>query len=146
MGTSWSLRIIGAIVFGYIGLQVGQFLGQDRAGLNETIFTWTPLAGMALLGALASPPLFIPLAGWTWRLLREIRPLQLVLGSLGLMAGLLVAFLMARSLAALPLFLGNIMPFFFSVLLGALGAMAFLSREEELAHLVAHLLPIFTPT
>jgi len=135
-------RVVGAIFFGYVGLRVGAFLAEGDSGTTETIYWAAPPVLSAIFGAIAGPFLFLePLRRfqqWT----SGIEPIQLVLGTCGLVAGLLVAALLTPALITLPSIGGVLAPFVVSAVLGALGVAALVNREEEFADFLSRYPPL----
>jgi uncharacterized protein YacL len=95
-----------------------------------------------IFGVIAGPFLFLgPLRRfqqWT----TQIEPIQLVLGTCGLVAGLLVAALLMPALVSLPGVGGVLAPFVVSAILGALGVAALVNREEQFADFLSRYLPM----
>ncbi len=131
------LRVIGGVVSAFIGLRAGHLLAEGKEGLVRILFLAVTPVGFTLLGAALTPLLVIrpvrAFQGWV----RQIRPLQLVLGVLGLVAGLLASALVAPWLIALPGAAGFFAPLVLSLTLGILGAAALVAREEEVANWLA---------
>ncbi|MGQ9573539.1 MAG: PIN/TRAM domain-containing protein [Dehalococcoidia bacterium] len=135
-------RIIGAVFFGYVGLRVGEYLAEGHSGATEVILWAVPSVLFIVFGVIASPLLFLePLRRFQeWA--ARIEPVQLVLGTCGLLAGLLVAALLTPALISLPSIGGVLAPFVVSAILGALGVAAMIGREEEFANFLSRYLPL----
>ncbi|HXG36464.1 MAG TPA: PIN domain-containing protein, partial [Dehalococcoidia bacterium] len=137
------IRIVGAIFFGFIGLRTGQALAESDSGLTEALFWVVPPVAFTIFGALATPLILVPpirrFQEWT----QQIQPLQLFLGVLGLIAGLLVSALLTPWLITLPGVGGALAPLVVSFILGVLGVAALVSREEEFAAFLGRFLPGF---
>ena len=135
-------RVVGAIFFGYVGLRTGAFLAEGDSGSTAVIFWTAPPVLSTLFGIIAGPFLFLaPLRRfqqWT----TQIEPIQLVLGTCGLVAGLLVAALLTPALITLPGIGGVLAPFVVSALLGLLGVAALINREEQFADFLSRYLPL----
>jgi uncharacterized protein YacL len=85
--------------------------------------------------------------GLSWRpacfaWVEQLEPIQLILGTIGLVAGLLVSALLMPVWSTLPDAGGAIAPFVVSVILGMLGVAALLSREEEFAQFLSRYVPV----
>jgi uncharacterized protein YacL len=76
------------------------------------------------------------------RWVEQLEPIQLILGTIGLVAGLLVSALLMPIWLTLPDVGGAIAPFVVSVILGMLGVAAMLSREEEFAQFLSRYVPV----
>lgn len=130
-------RIIGAIFFGYLGLRAGLALAEDDHGLVRLLFqALTPL-GFAAFGAIVTPFVLLPLLRRFQEWAMVIRHTQLILGTIGLLAGLLVGALLTPALVTLPGIGGLIAPFVVSFVLGILGVAITLGREEEFSEFIS---------
>ena len=135
-------RVVGAIFFGYVGLRMGALLAEGDSGSTAVIFWAAPPVLSTIFGVIAGPLLFLgPLRRfqqWT----TQIEPIQMVLGTCGLVAGLLVAALLTPALVTLPGVGGVLAPFVVSAILGALGVAALINREEQFADFLSRYLPL----
>ncbi len=135
------LRVAGALFFGFIGLRVGQALAEGQEGILHSLVWAMVSVGFILFGALATPYFLLqPLQKfqeWT----RQIRPLQLVLGIVGLVSGLLASALLAPWLVKLPGLGGFLAPLAVSFFFGIMGVAALVSREEDFAQFLARHFP-----
>jgi uncharacterized protein YacL len=135
-------RVVGAIFFGYVGLRMGVFLAEEDSGSTAVIFWTAPPVLFTIFGAIAGPFLFLePLRRfqqWT----TQIEPIQMLLGTCGLVAGLLVAALLTPALVTLPGIGGVLAPFVVSVILGILGVAAMINREDQFADFLSRYLPL----
>ena len=135
-------RVVGAIFFGYVGLRMGALLAEGDSGSTAVIFWAAPPVLSTIFGVIAGPFLCLgPLRRfqqWT----TQIEPIQLVLGTCGLVAGLLVAALLMPALVSLPGVGGVLAPFVVSAILGALGVAALVNREEQFADFLSRYLPM----
>src|SRR3990170_1305571 len=82
-------RIVGAIFFGFLGLRAGQALAEGDHGLVSVLFWTVTPVGFTLFGALVTPVVLLPLLQKIQEWARVIQPAQLVLGTVGLLLGLL---------------------------------------------------------
>lgn len=135
------LIVAGALFFGFIGLRTAEALAEDDEGLIE-IITWTATPiGFTIFGALVTPlflrPAFARIQDWA----RSIRAAQLVLGLIGLIAGLLVGALLSPALFTLPGVGGSIAVFVVTCTMAVLGVAVMVSREEEFAGVLERYLP-----
>ncbi len=135
-------RIAGAIFFGYVGLRMGEFLAEGDSGTTEVIFWAAPPVLFTIFGVIAGPLIFLEPLRRFQQWISQIEPLQLVLGTCGLVAGLVVAALLTPALFSLPGVGGMLAPFVVSAILGALGVAAMVSREEEFADFLSRYLPL----
>ncbi|MBI1886178.1 MAG: PIN domain nuclease [Chloroflexi bacterium] len=135
------IRIVGAIFFGFIGLRTGQALAEGDTGLTRIIFWVAPPVGFTIFGAMATPLVLLPPIRKFQEWAQQIKPMQMVLGIFGLIAGLLVSALLTPWLVTLPGVGGFLAPLVMSFLLGTLGVAALVSREEEFAAFLGRYLP-----
>jgi uncharacterized protein YacL len=142
INVSLIFRVGGAIFFGYVGLRMGAYLAEGDTGATEVIFWSAPPVLFTIFGAIAGPLLFLePLRRfqqWT----SQFEPVQLVLGTCGLVAGLLVGALLTPALITLPSIGGVLAPFVVSAILAALGVAAMLGREEQFADFLSRYVPM----
>jgi uncharacterized protein YacL len=135
------VRVLGVIFFGFLGLRTGQALAEGDSGMVRLLF-WvvTPL-GFTLFGALAAPFIItIPLQRlqeWS----KTIPPLQLILGTVGLLAGFLLGALATPFLLTLPGVGGWVAPFVVSFVFGLIGVVVMVGREQEFADFLSRYLP-----
>ena len=134
-------RIVGAIFFGFLGLLTAQALAEGEQGLVSVLYWTVTPVGFTLFGVLVTPLVLLPLLGKLQEWAKAIQPAQLVLGTTGLLAGLLVGALLSRALFTLPGIGGLIAPFVVSVSLGILGVAIMLGREEEFAAFLNRFVP-----
>ena len=96
------VRVLGAIFFGFLGLYSGLALAEGDTGLTRVLFLVATPAGFILFGTLATPFIIMTplqrLQEWS----NTIPPLQLVLGTIGLLAGFLLGALATPFLITLP--------------------------------------------
>jgi len=136
------LRIVAAIFFGYVGLRTGQYMAQGDTGITAIVFWSAPPVLFTVFGVIVAPWFFLAPLRLFQRWINQVEPLQLALGTIGLVAGLLVSALLTPMLSSLPGIAGAIAPFIVSVILSLLGVAALLSREEEFAEFIGHYLPV----
>jgi uncharacterized protein YacL len=135
------VRVLGAIFFGFLGLRSGQALAEGDTGLVRILFwTLTPI-GFTLFGTLAAPFLIIAplqrLQAWS----RTIPPLQLFLGTVGLLTGFVLGALATPFLVTLPGVGAWVAPFVVSFILGIVGVAVMVGREEEFATFIDRYFP-----
>jgi uncharacterized protein YacL len=126
-------RVIGALLYGFIGWELGIAL----AGTMElTTQTWqiivpSTVAGL-LFGLIFAPWIITAPAQALGDSLRSIPISDLVAGSIGLAFGLLLAALLAFPISQLPPPFGNILPLVLVILMGYLGAAIVVLRKEDI--------------
>ncbi len=135
------IRVLGAIFFGFLGLRTGQALAEGDTGLVRLLFWVVTPVGFTLFGTLATPFIItVPLQRlqeWS----KSIPPLQLILGTFGLLTGFLLGALATPFLLTLPGVGGWVAPFVVSFLLGLIGVVGMVGREQEFADFLSRYLP-----
>ncbi len=131
---------MGALFFGFLGIRTAEALAKGEHGLTNTLIWALVPVGSVLLGFVFTPLIF-PILRWIQDWARSIRPAQLVLGTVGLIAGLLAGALLSPALSSLPGVGGSIAVFTVSVTLGVLGIAVMVVREEELTEFFSRYLP-----
>ena len=130
----WDLVVRGvvALLLGGGGLGLGFGVGElvDSPGFLPGGLAGG-LAGL-VVGAVAAPYLVVYPLKWAFRTLKMVPISTLVLGLLGLIMGLVTAALLSISLGQIPGPTGWILPIVTSLVLGLLGALILMSREETL--------------
>lgn len=139
MSTDFVFRLIGMIVFTVIGVAWGTNLGEiANIDPRPSVFSVEQYAvTFGLVGALVG---LILTPYFTTRPVRAIRNFLLKVsaqtlfsGLIGLIAGLIIAVLLAFPLSRLPTPFGEIFPFIGVLLFGYLGVTIFLMRQNDLA-------------
>jgi uncharacterized protein YacL len=126
MSVEFVLRILGMFVFAFIGWNTGDSLGADPR--YKIVLA---LIGAAL-GLLATPFLTIRPYKWLRRTMRQVPVQQLLMGTVGLLIGLIIAALAAVPLHWLPDPFGQILPFIALILFSYIGAMVLVIRERDI--------------
>jgi len=136
MSIEFLLRLIGMIVLGIAGWQLGGYLvgstnlqTLDPAAIRYVISL--ALAGAAL-GLLLTPWVTTrPIHGLR-NLIRQLPSQQLIAGIIGLITGQIIAALLALPLSLLPKPLGQVLPFVGSILCGYLGVSVMVMRRKDI--------------
>ncbi len=127
------LRLLGTLVYGFIGWELGVALAQTRE-INADSAPYILSAALigALLGFLLAPWLIIAPARAARNSLRQVPIEDLISGLIGLTFGLLIAALLAFPISQLPSPFGTILPFLGVIIFGYLGAAVMVLREQDL--------------
>ena len=135
------VRVLGAIFFGFLGLYAGLALAEGDTGLVRVLLAVVTPVGSIVFGTLAAPFIIaIPLQRlqeWS----KTIPPLQLILGTFGLLTGFLLGALATPFLLTLPSVGGWVAPFVVSFVLGLIGVVVMVGREQEFADFLSRYLP-----
>jgi uncharacterized protein YacL len=140
-GLTVILSVAGALFFGFLGLRTAAALAEGESGLVSVLF-WTliPL-GFTVFGIVVAPFILRPVLSYIQEWSRSIRAATLILGTLGLLAGLLVGALLSLALFTLPGIGGFVAPFVVSFLFGIVGVAVLVGREEEFEEFLARHAP-----
>jgi uncharacterized protein YacL len=126
-------RLIGFILFGIIGWQVGiRWAGTSTIDSTSLRLIAPATAVGALLGALITPYITTRPALLMRRTIRQIPTLQLVSGIIGLAGGLVIAALLAVPLWRLPPPFGQLMPLLGAIIFGYLGTVTMVLRQRDI--------------
>lgn len=125
-------RLLGALVYGFVGYELGIALTGTSQLTNWTApLIWGPMFGGALLGWFLAPWIVIAPAQAARDSLRGVPMADLLAGTVGLCAGLLIAALLAYPISRLPAPFGPILPFVAVILFGYLGAAVLVLRRDD---------------
>ncbi len=135
------VRIIGLIIFGIIGV----FLGEPLGTLIEEIWTANPISIIiyqifttlivGLIGFLIAPWVSIKPVTAIRKRLSSVSAQTLLYGLIGLIVGLILTALLAYPFSLLPDPLGSTLPFISVMLFGYLGIALFVSRQKDFHNL-----------
>ena len=128
MSVEFLLRLLGMVVFAFVGLKIGEALGTGSDTIRYIVVL--ALAGAAL-GLLITPWLTIRPYIWARRTIRQIPAQQLLAATIGLIVGLIIATLTAFPLSLLPDPWKSVLPFLSLILFGYLGAWVMVMRERD---------------
>jgi uncharacterized protein YacL len=136
-------RIVGLIVLGVVGWQVGDALSQEFISYVP-IIQQSPLVvngGLAVIGALlgflVTPWLTVRPMLWANREIKGVPIQTLLAATVGLAIGLLISALAAVPLHYLPLSLGRLLPFLAALVFGYLGIITGVARQKDLMNLLS---------
>lgn len=135
------VRLIGLVVFGIIGV----FLGEPLGNLIQELWTASQIPTIVyqvvttllvgLLGFLIAPWISIKPISALHKHLSKISAQTLLFGLAGLMVGAVTAAILAYPISLLPAPLGSILPFVALLLFGYLGIVIFVARQKDLQNL-----------
>lgn len=137
MSFEFFLRLLGMVVLAGLGWIFGESLAGDTTNTPSVIrgILSLALAGAAL-GLLLTPYMTIRPFLWIRRRLRQLPANHLLVGSIGLTLGLIIAALLTPPLSLLPGMAGQIFPFAAALLFGYAGVQMMVLRERDLASLL----------
>lgn len=127
------LRVLGALVYGFVGWELGMALAQTTDVTTESALYLVPATLVCgALGYLMAPWLVIAPASAARNSLRAVPTADLIAGTVGLMVGLVIAALLSYPVAQLPPPFGSILPLILVIIFGYLGATVAVTRQDEL--------------
>ena len=127
------LRLLGTLVYGFVGWELGVALAQTREiNAESSIYILSAALIGALIGFALAPWLVIAPARAARNSLRQVPIEDLISGLIGLTFGLLIAALLAFPVSRLPTPFGTILPFVGVIIFGYLGAAVMVLREQDL--------------
>ena len=130
-------RLLGALVYGFIGYELGLAITGTPQLTNWTAPTiWAPMFIGALLGYYLAPWIVIAPAQAARDSLRSVPMADLLAGTVGLAAGLIIAALLAYPISRLPAPFGPILPFVAVIVFGYLGAAVLVLRKDDFLALI----------
>lgn len=129
-------RILGALLYGFIGYYLGVALvGTTELTTATALPIWSAMLLGAVVGYLLAPWIIIAPARAARNSLRNVPTVDLLAGSVGLALGLLIAALLAYPISQLPRPFGEIMPFVGVIIFGYLGAAVLVLRRDDFMNL-----------
>ncbi len=139
MSVEFILRIVGMLVFAFIGGYWGGLAG--RIAESEQITFYVVIFGLvgALAGLILTPYLTTRPAKAIRSALGRLSAETLFAGLTGLVVGLLIAALLAFPISLLPDPFGSVLPFVGVVLFGYLGVSLFVMRQGDIMSLLSAL-------
>ncbi len=140
MSVEFIFRLIGMVVFGILGVYGGVRLADISSNSPVYFGILFGLVG-ALIGLVLTPFLTTRPVKSLRSVLARVSVHTLLAGLMGLMAGLILAALLAFPISLLPEPFGNIMPFIGVLLLSYFGIMVFIMRQNEIFSLFRINLP-----
>ncbi len=127
------LRIVGAVVLGYVGWQLGRLTdGGDIT--NPWLLAY--VGGGAIIGLVVAPWLVSPVASRVQRAIVRTSIHHFVSGLIGLAVGLGLGALLAPPLSLLPGMWGRLAPMAVSLFLAYMGASVVVAREGDILQLL----------
>lgn len=130
------LRVLGTLVYGFIGWELGIALARTEQLTTESALYILPATFIGgALGYFLAPWLVIAPAQAARNTLRTLPLIDLITGTIGLAAGLLIAALVSFPISQLPPPFGSILPLIFVIIMGYLGATTAVLRKDDLRQL-----------
>jgi uncharacterized protein YacL len=135
-------RAVGAVLGVVVGIYYAGFVVTNSPGVfsHDRVVTGVVLAGTAIVGAaalaLAGPLLTVEPYLWLEQMLDEAPPSEILGGLLGVIAGLLIAALVAVLLGPLPLHIGTGVSLLLAIALVTVGARTGTGRRQAFASML----------
>ncbi|UCD99165.1 MAG: TRAM domain-containing protein [Chloroflexota bacterium] len=140
MSTDFIARLVGMVLFAALGVYWGIYVG-NLSGQNQALYAVIFALVGALIGLIITPYISTRPVRALRGLLGRVSSHTLVSGFIGLLAGLIVAALLAFPLSALPSPFGEILPVFGVLLFSYLGITVFIMRQEDIFSVFRMTLP-----
>lgn len=131
MSVEFIFRLIGMVVLSVLGAYWGIYLGELTGGPSDLYAVIIGLVG-ALIGLILTPFVTTRPARALQGILSKLSAHTLVAGLAGLMAGLIVAALLAFPLSLLPPPFRNVLPFIGVLLCSYFGVTIFIMRQNDI--------------
>lgn len=135
MSIDFIFRLIGMVVIALVGVYWGIQLADMMGASKELYAVIFGLVG-ALVGLILTPFLTTRPARAMRTLLAKVSAPTLVVGLIGLIAGLIVAALLAFPLSLLPKPFGEFFPFIVALLFSYFGVLLFVTRQGDIYSLL----------
>ena len=135
------VRLIGLVIFGIIGVFLGEPLGnliQELWAASQIpiiVYQVVTTLLVGLLGFLIAPWISIKPITAIHKHLSKVSAQTLLFGLTGLIVGAITAALLAYPISLLPAPLGSILPFVALLLFGYLGIVLFVARQKDIQSL-----------
>jgi uncharacterized protein YacL len=140
MSVEFIFRLIGMVVLSVLGAYWGIYLGELTGGPSDLYAVVIGLVG-ALVGLILTPFVTTRPARTLQGILSRVSVQTLAAGLVGLMAGLIVAALLAFPLSLLPAPFRNVLPFIGVLLCSYFGVTIFIMRQNDIFSLLKFSLP-----
>ena len=131
MSIEFAFRIIGMIVFAFLGTYVGISYANYIGVEPDIPAVLVGLVGV-LVGLILTPYLTTRPVRWLRRALSRLSTQSLVAGLIGLIVGLVIAALLTFPLSLLPSPFGRILPFIAVLLCSYFGVSVFMMRQNDI--------------
>jgi len=138
MSVDLIIRIIGLVIFGIIGVFLGEPLSLliteiwPTSQISIIVYQIITTLGLGFLGFLIAPWISIKPIKAIRKHLSNVSAQTLIYGLIGLVVGLILSALLAYPISLLPAPLGSTLPFVIALLFGYLGIVLFVARQKEL--------------
>ena len=140
MSVEFIFRLIGMVILSVVGAYWGIYLGELTGGPSDLYAVVIGLVG-ALVGLILTPFVTTRPARTLQGILSRVSVQTLAAGLVGLMAGLIVAALLAFPLSLLPAPFRNVLPFIGVLLCSYFGVTIFIMRQNDIFSLLRFNLP-----
>jgi uncharacterized protein YacL len=131
MSADFIARLVGMVVFAGLGIYWGIYVG-NLSGENQALYAVIFALVGALIGLIITPYISTRPVRAIRGILGRVSSQTLVSGFIGLLAGLLVAALLAFPISALPSPFGDVLPFIGVLLFSYLGVAVFVMRQDDI--------------
>ncbi|MBI3976861.1 MAG: TRAM domain-containing protein [Chloroflexi bacterium] len=132
MTADFAARLIGMVVVGFLGWELGVTVGMQEATPEYMRWVLSLSLSGAALGLLLTPYFTTRPFRWLRGEIRRIPATDLFAGTVGLVIGLIISALLALPLSMLPGDLGKVLPFAACLVLGYLSTAIMVMRQHEM--------------
>ncbi len=132
MSSEFFSRLFGMAAFGFAGWYLGAALAPIAGASNPILWSQSFALLGCLVGLLLTPWLVIRPIQATYSALSKLSSRALLAGFMGLVLALIVSGLLALPLSLLPQPLNQILPIAATVMVGYLGVVLFIARQNEI--------------
>jgi uncharacterized protein YacL len=126
------LRLLGMILLGIAGWQIGEYLAGGAPPDDHLRYVVVLMLSGVALGGLLTPYLTVRPIKYLRRQIRQVPAQELFASIIGLIVGLVVAALLSPVLAHLPPPFGQFLPFVAAILFGYLGLSVMMMRRDDI--------------
>jgi uncharacterized protein YacL len=130
------LRLLGMIVLGVVGWQLGEYLAAEAPPEYHLRYVAVATLAGVVIGGLFTPLITVKPIQFLRNRIRVLPAQELLAIIVGLILGLVIAALLSPVLANLPSPLGDIMPLIAAVLFGYFGVAVMTLRRKDIFSLV----------
>ncbi len=128
MNVQFFFRLVGMVVFGLLGWQIGTLLDSDTSQVRLVLVL--TLAGAAL-GSIIAPYFTTKPYNYARKLVKLLPVVDLIASGIGLVVGLVIAALLTIPFSRLPGVFGSVLPFVSVLIFGYLGIIIMVLRKRE---------------
>jgi len=135
-------RLIVMVIVAALGWQLGGYLAGVFAASYQSSYTYVVTLVSALIGFLIAPLVTIRPLRALGKSIRQLPARLIMVGSIGLIIGLVISALLYLPLSKLPGTLGNLAPTLAAIVCGLLGILVMVWRERDFRNILGTFRPL----